>query len=81
MRRVATAAPCTAIDVSAGETVTCTFTNTELSSIKIVKNSNGGDDTFNYTVTGATPYAGFSIATVAEPASTCRQGSRQGRTA
>ena len=36
-------------NVEAGETVTCTFTNTKRGSITIVKNTTGGDGTFNYT--------------------------------
>jgi LPXTG-motif cell wall-anchored protein len=37
------------IQLSAGETVTCTFTNTKRGSITIVKNTVGGDGTFNFT--------------------------------
>jgi Prealbumin-like fold domain len=37
------------IDLSGGETVTCTYTNTKRGSITIVKNTVGGDGTFNYT--------------------------------
>jgi len=36
-------------NVTAGQTVTCTFINTKRGSITIVKNTTGGDDTFNYT--------------------------------
>jgi hypothetical protein len=35
--------------LGAGDTVTCAFTNTQQGSIKIVKNTVGGDDTFNFT--------------------------------
>lgn len=50
----------TNITVTAGETTTCTFTNTingytPETSLTIVKNALNGDDTFNYTVGGPTP--------------------------
>src|SRR5262249_21080761 len=38
-----------AIEVIAGQTTTCTITNTKQGSIKIVKNTVGGDDTFDFT--------------------------------
>ncbi|MFH0820121.1 MAG: hypothetical protein V1892_03755, partial [bacterium] len=38
-----------AIQVLAGQTTTCTFTNTKRGSITIIKNTIGGDGTFNYT--------------------------------
>ena len=37
------------IDLAAGEIVTCTFTNTKKGSIKIVKNTVGGNGTFDFT--------------------------------
>ncbi|MBI2040118.1 hypothetical protein HYT18_03525 [Candidatus Microgenomates bacterium] len=40
------------IDVGPGETVTCTFTNEELATIILVKNTVGGDDTFDFDATG-----------------------------
>jgi Prealbumin-like fold domain len=39
----------TAIDLSVGEDVTCTFTNFKLSKITIVKNAIGGNDIFRFT--------------------------------
>src|SRR5207249_3968530 len=41
--------PLASLTLAAGDTVTCTFTNTQQGSIKIVKNTVGGDDTFNFT--------------------------------
>src|SRR5262249_15957331 len=38
-----------AIEVIAGQTTTCTITNTKQGSIKVVKNTAGGDGTFNFT--------------------------------
>ena len=40
------------IDLDAGETVTCTYTNTKRGTIVINKNTVGGDDTFNFTTSG-----------------------------
>ena len=40
------------IDVAAGETVTCTFVNHKLGSITIIKNTVGGNGTFDFTTTG-----------------------------
>src|SRR5439155_1233614 len=37
------------IDLKEGEEWTCTYTNTKQGSIKIVKNTVGGDATFNFT--------------------------------
>ena len=43
------------INLTGGETVTCTFTNTKRGSLTIVKNAVGGNDTFNFTgTTGVT---------------------------
>jgi sugar lactone lactonase YvrE len=49
-----TSANCTngtpaAITVAAGATTTCTFTNTQLGAIQVVKNAVGGDGTFAFT--------------------------------
>lgn len=38
--------------VSPGNTVTCTFSDTKLGKIILVKNTTGGDSTFNFTTTG-----------------------------
>jgi len=53
------------IDLDAGETVTCTYTNAKRGTIVINKTAVGGDDTFDYTTsgTGGLP-ATFSITTV-----------------
>ena len=40
------------IVVSAGETVTCTFVNEKLAKITLVKNTIGGDATFDFVMTG-----------------------------
>ena len=40
--------PTDMINVSAGEFVTCTFVNSAVGMLKIVKNTIGGDDTFSY---------------------------------
>ena len=39
-------------NVEAGETVTCTFTNTEEGTLKIVKKSDGGDDQVEWDISG-----------------------------
>lgn len=44
--------PVSAIEVSPGETVTCTFVNEKLATIILVKNTVGGDGTFDFTMTG-----------------------------
>jgi len=44
--------PVNAIEVSPGETVTCTFVNEKLATINLVKNTVGGDDTFDFVMTG-----------------------------
>ncbi|HRW50760.1 MAG TPA: hypothetical protein P5333_24750 [Caldilinea sp.] len=50
------------ISLTAGATVSCVFTNTQLSSITVVKNTTGGDGSFAFT----SPQVGnFSLATVA----------------
>lgn len=40
------------IDVAAGETVSCTFVNERLARIVLVKNTVGGDGTFDFVMTG-----------------------------
>ncbi|MEK0431720.1 MAG: hypothetical protein RL139_1524 [Gemmatimonadota bacterium] len=39
-------------EVAAGETVTCTFTNTKRGAIRVVKTAVGGDSTFSFSPTG-----------------------------
>lgn len=49
---------CLGVSVSAGQTVTCTITNRKFARLVIVKNANGGADTFGFTIGGdisATP--------------------------
>ncbi len=41
-----------AINISAGENITCTFTNTKRGSITVVKKTTQDDGTFNFTLTG-----------------------------
>lgn len=53
------------IDVGPGETVTCTFTNTKLAKITLVKNTVGGESTFNFTMSGQTLPASATLTTVA----------------
>ena len=60
--------PVTAIDLSAGEAVTCTFTNTKRANLTIVKNTVGGDGTFPFTTTGGTPLANFNLTTTSNTA-------------
>ncbi|MEM4302033.1 MAG: hypothetical protein QW570_08030, partial [Candidatus Caldarchaeum sp.] len=59
------AGPTATIDLDAGETVTCTYTNTKRGTIVIEKSAVGGDATFDYTTsgTGGLP-ANFQITTV-----------------
>src|SRR5205823_3888569 len=68
-----TSATCTsgtpgAITVTAGQTTTCTITNTKQGSIKVVKNTVGGDGTFSFTsnfgVTSLVTTAGTASQTV-----------------
>jgi hypothetical protein len=47
---------CQGLVVAAGATVPCTITNTKKGSIKIVKNTSGGDTTFNFSVAGPNSY-------------------------
>jgi hypothetical protein len=53
------------IIVTAGSSVTCTYTNTKQGTITIVKNTVGGNGTFAFTTTGGAPVANFNITTVA----------------
>src|SRR5207245_429849 len=46
-----------------GEDWACTFTNTQLSGITIIKSALGGDATFGYTTTGGLSPATFNIIT------------------
>ena len=66
-----------AIELAAGETVTCTFTNTvtttEQASIIIKKITIGGDDTFDYT-TATLPGGNFQLTTAGNMASTTYSG-------
>ncbi|OGM87387.1 hypothetical protein A2616_01265 [Candidatus Woesebacteria bacterium RIFOXYD1_FULL_33_11] len=57
------------IDVSAGETVTCTFTNEKLASITLVKNTDGGDDSFDFDATGEGLPSDIDLTTVSGTAS------------
>lgn len=57
------------ITVGAGETVTCTFTNTELATIELVKHTVTGDGTFNFTMTGETLDSSAQLVTEAGVAS------------
>jgi hypothetical protein len=50
------------ISLTAGSTVTCTYTDTRVASIVINKSAVGGDATFNFTATGLS--SPFSITTV-----------------
>lgn len=45
--------PEVSINLKAGDNVTCTFTNTQLATLKIVKNTVGGDGTFSFDTTGS----------------------------
>jgi plastocyanin len=54
--------PVTAIALAAGETVTCTFTNTKRGQIQIVKSATPAAGTFSFTVTGPTGPWSFSLA-------------------
>ena len=58
------------ISLQAGESVTCTFSNTKQGSITIVKNTVGGNDTFAFTGTGTGVSANFTIQTAAGTGST-----------
>ncbi len=55
------------INVAPGEAVVCTFTNTPLGSATIIKNTVGGDGTFDFT--GSAPFNGLQLTTVAGTAS------------
>jgi hypothetical protein len=55
--------------VAAGETVTCTFTNTKRGAIRVMKTAVGGDSTFSFTPTGFGSGA-FALTTVSGTADT-----------
>src|SRR4029077_7853014 len=55
-----------AIDVGAGQATTCTIRNTKQRSIKIVKNTVGGNDTFSFT-------SNFGVTTLTTAANTANQ--------
>ncbi len=55
--------PVSAIVVSPGETVTCTFTNQKLAKITLVKNTQGGNGTFDFVMTGTTLPSSAQLAT------------------
>jgi uncharacterized repeat protein (TIGR01451 family) len=55
------------IDLDPGETVTCTFENEKFGSVVIVKNTVGGDGTFDFT---SSTLGNFSLATASNTAST-----------
>jgi hypothetical protein len=57
-----------ALELDAGETITCTFTNTKRGAIKIVKNTVGGNGTFQFNPTGFNANASFNLITVANTA-------------
>ncbi len=51
------------LNLNPGETITCTFTNTQRGSIVIEKNTTGGDDTFEFSATGKNLPASFNLKT------------------
>ena len=51
------------VTVGLDQTVTCSFTNTKLATVKIVKNALGGNGTFNFNSTGGLNPSTFSIDT------------------
>ena len=55
--------PTSAIVLDAGETVTCTFTNTKLGTVIINKTAECSDDTFSFSGTGDDIDASFAITT------------------
>ena len=57
------------IDVTAGETVTCTFTNKKLATITLVKNTVGGNGSFDFDATGIGLPTDIDLTTVAGVAS------------
>ena len=42
------------VTITTGEITTCTFTNSGKGSLKLIKNTAGGDGTFDFTLTGTT---------------------------
>ena len=59
-----------AINLAAGQTVTCTFTNTQRATLIVVKNTIGGDDTFSFVGGGNGVAANFTLTTSGGTAST-----------
>jgi len=59
-----------AIVLKAGQTVTCTFTNTQRATLIVVKNTIGGDDKFDFVGGGTGVSTSFSLTTIAGTAST-----------
>jgi hypothetical protein len=57
-----TANTCTGIAIAAGETKSCTITNTKRANLVIVKNTVGGNGDFGFTATGS-DLSNFTIAT------------------
>lgn len=53
------------IDVGPGEVVTCIFTNTKLAKITLIKNTIGGDGTFDFVMTGNTLPLSAQLTTLA----------------
>ena len=53
------------IDLEPGETVTCTFEDEKLGSIVLIKNTLGGDDSFDFDGTGVGLPADIDLTTVA----------------
>jgi hypothetical protein len=59
-----------AINLAAGQTITCTFTNTQRATLIVVKKTIGGDDTFTFVGGGNGVSANFSLTTSGGTAST-----------
>jgi hypothetical protein len=72
--------PVNGVVVSAGETVTCTFVNEELVSITLVKNTVGGDGTFDFDATGTELPTDIDLTTVGNTASQTFTGLDQDNT-
>ena len=58
-----------AIKLLAGQTVHCTFTNTQRAKLIVVKNAIGGNDVFSFVSTGDGVLSAFSLTTVSGTAS------------
>jgi len=59
-----------AIVLNAGDNVTCTFANTKQASLTVIKNTTGGDGTFNFSGTGTGVNSSFSLTTKSGTATT-----------